>query len=188
MRLLFACCYIGVATLAACASPRETLYTLESPITAEQGAQAEGRPTVLVGPISIPPMVDRPQLVIRQGSDQVTTPEQQRWAAPLKETLPRVLATELAVKKPATRFAAYPSAALNKLEGRIIVDISRLDIVAGEGAVLEAHWIYKNAEGVKAAEGDVQLRERAAGANYGAYVAAMRAACVRLADAIAERV
>ena len=82
---------LPLALLAACTSARAHLYTLEE--TPRETAVAIGeRPTVVLGPISLPEMVDRPQLAVREGAYGVTVHEQERWAAPLKESLPRLLA------------------------------------------------------------------------------------------------
>jgi uncharacterized lipoprotein YmbA len=50
-----------------------------------------------VGPVTVPAAVDRPQIVLRVDANRVALQEQSRWAEPLKESIPRVVASNLAV-------------------------------------------------------------------------------------------
>ena len=83
-------CSLGFATLwsaVACTSAQAHFFLLEEDLT-EPGDGSTRRTVVLVQPVTIPAEVDRPQIVIREAHNQITIYEQQRWAAPLKETLP----------------------------------------------------------------------------------------------------
>jgi uncharacterized lipoprotein YmbA len=85
---------LPVLLLAACGSPpRTSFYTLDAP---EPPAAAEGAPAIAVGPVSGPEIVDRPQIVVRLGANQVQIVEQARWAEPLRIAIARVVAANLA--------------------------------------------------------------------------------------------
>src|SRR3569832_2419666 len=74
--------------LNACASPRDSFYTLSpassQPVSAQKnapiGAQADARHSVAVGPVRVPEIVNRPQFVVRRGPNQVELAEQRRGA------------------------------------------------------------------------------------------------------------
>src|SRR5690349_9986860 len=85
---------IAVFILSACASAgRERFYTLNAP---EPPAAAEGAPSVAVVSVSVPDLVDRPQIVVRPGPNQVDMSEQARWAEPLRGAIARVVTANLA--------------------------------------------------------------------------------------------
>ena len=181
---------ILLSVLIACASPRDHLYTLESPrdeATGDLPPVAQLRGTVVIGPVSLPELVDRPELVVREGQYGIVTLEQQRWAAPLKESLPRVLAGELTRRIPTTRFVAASSAAINVPTARLLIAITRFDVARSGGAQLDAHWVYRPTRTDSAAlEGDVTAHENVTGTGYEGYVEALRRASTRLAGGIAD--
>src|SRR5947208_2171931 len=80
--------------LSACSSPlKERFYTLDAP---EPPAAAAGAPSIAVTSVSVPDLVDRPQIVVRMGPHQVGIGEQARWAEPLRSAIARVVAANLA--------------------------------------------------------------------------------------------
>ena len=122
----------------ACTSPRERLYTLSG---AEPPA-AVTPPTlhVLVGPVNIPETVDRPQLVVRHNTVRLVALEQERWAEPLREAIPRVLSEVIGSTLPTasvTRFAAAPA---TRWDVRLLVNVTRFDAIPGERVIIETHW------------------------------------------------
>ncbi len=189
---LFVAVTVGACVAAGCASPRENLYTLEStPGEAVKVAPAAAAPavavrTVVVGPVSLPLLVDRPQLVIHTGPAQVQIAEQERWAVPLKESLPRMLAAELGRLVPDVRFVEYSSAAINAPSARLLIEIKRFEVEAGSGASIEAHWVYRPTHGGPATEGDGLIHKAITGIGYEGYVEALRRACLGLARSMAD--
>ncbi|HET7158024.1 MAG TPA: ABC-type transport auxiliary lipoprotein family protein, partial [Burkholderiales bacterium] len=84
--------------LAGCGtSPPERFYTLASePAPTLSANTLANAVSIIVGPVSVPELVDRPQFVVRSGANRVEIAEQSRWAAPLKHEIPRVIADHLA--------------------------------------------------------------------------------------------
>ncbi len=186
---------VPIILLVACASPREHLYTLDASSSDSPSALnslVNGRATVVVGPISIPQLVDRPELVVRDSVYTVATVEQERWAAPLKEALPRLIAVEMQRRMPEMRFLTFSSAAISTPVARVLVDFTRFD-VARDGATVDAHWVYKPTQPVASKSqvtsisGDISAHENLSGEPYEGYVDALRRACNRVADQIATR-
>jgi uncharacterized lipoprotein YmbA len=90
----------ALATLPACGStPESRFYTLE-PLAARDPAPADGGGAaedvvVLVGPVELLQVLDRPQMVTRVGDNEVAVHEYDRWAEPLGQGIARVLAEDL---------------------------------------------------------------------------------------------
>jgi uncharacterized lipoprotein YmbA len=174
-------------TLAACASPREHLYSLERSPAASSGSVVP-RATIVLGPVSIPAGVDRPQIVLRDDSQQLVVLEQQRWAAPLKESLPRLLAAELDRQRPDVRFVPLSSAAVAAPKARLAVDVAYFEVSRADGAVVAAHWIYRTGSAdAPPLEGDAMARKPLTGTGYEAVVDALRGAVQQVAAEIAAR-
>ncbi len=127
---------ISLMITAGCSrSPRVTLYTLtplaeETTVTASQAA-----PIVSIAPITLPELLDRPQIVINQSGSQVQLLESHRWAEPLKTALPRTLAenmTRLLGKKQENGLVtAWPQHAATRADYRLLLDLQRMEQVGG---------------------------------------------------------
>jgi uncharacterized lipoprotein YmbA len=70
-------------------------YTLEA-VATPTGAPA-AKCAVAIGPVTIPPALDRPQLVVQVAPNRVEIDEFNRWAAPLPEGIAAAVAGDLAV-------------------------------------------------------------------------------------------
>jgi len=91
-----------------CSSARVTFYTLDPIVTAEASAPAATIESVAIGPVTLPALLDRPQLVVRTGANRVDILETHRWAESLKSEVPRIIAADLAVMLKPARVSAYP--------------------------------------------------------------------------------
>src|SRR5438067_5235774 len=118
--------------LCACSSaPTERFYTLSS--SAGAAPAASGRPyLVAVGPVTVPAMVDRPQIVLSVATNRVSLQEQSRWAEPLKESIPRVVAGNLAMLLAGAQVATESQNAIAAADCRVVLDIQRFDSVLGD--------------------------------------------------------
>ena len=66
-----------MALAAGCASPPSRFYTLSG---ATANATSTEGPSIAVGPVSIPAVVDRPEIVVTIGDNEVWLDEFNRWA------------------------------------------------------------------------------------------------------------
>jgi uncharacterized lipoprotein YmbA len=113
--------------------------------------------------------------------------EQQRWATPLKEALPRVIATKLSQRLSMQNFIAASSAVVTAPNARLLIDITAFD-VSPKGANLVAHWAYRPTDTkLKAIEGVSQVLAEVKTTDYIDYVDAARRATLALADDIADK-
>jgi len=130
---------VTVAALAGCASPKATFYTLSSQPPAESTAPAMPV-TVLIGSVTVPDLVDRPQIVVRTSANQVTIDEFARWADSLKSQIPRVIAADLAQELNSPRVSAYPMAGDPAALYRVQIDVQRFDATLGDAVTVDVLW------------------------------------------------
>jgi len=141
---------------------------------------------VLVGPISIPSAVDRPQFVVQNGANQVDIEEFNRWSAPLNDSIARVVAGDLAVLLSTPDVATAPLANFNPMY-RVTIDVQRFDSIRGEGAVLEAVWVVRKANG-DTHTGRTVARETVQGGGFDALAAAHSRALAKMSADIASAI
>lgn len=154
-------------------------------MTAPAEAGASPRARVAVGPVTVASYLDRPQIVTREGNGvRLALAEFDRWAEPLSESLPRVLAEEISRELGGERVQVFPGARGEDADIRISVDVTRLDGDLGGEAVLEAWWTLHDAKGGVLRRGRVTER-RAAGNDYHTLVKAESELTVKLAAATA---
>jgi uncharacterized lipoprotein YmbA len=142
--------------------------------------------SVAVGPVTLPDLLDRPQLVARTGANRVEILETHRWAESLKSDIPRIIAANLAVLLPSTMVSAYPQNAGLDAAYRISVDIQRIEMTAGEGVALEALWTVRRAGGGAPKTGRTVVSESAGSAGYEALVAAQSRALAAVSRDLAQ--
>ena len=168
-----------VFALTACATPpRESFYTLNAP---EPPAAAADAPSIAVGPVIIPEIVDRPQIVVRLGPNQVQILEQALWAEPLKTGIARVVAANLAATLGA-RLAAGRNA---DADYRIALDIQRFESPA-DAVLIEALWTVTSKDGRQS--GRSVARQPIAAKDYASLAAAHSAALAAISKDIAAAI
>jgi uncharacterized protein len=174
---------VGVTTLAGCSrSPRVDFYTL-SPVAKLEAASPAAAPTVAVASVTVPDLVDRPQLVVRVDGSRVDILETHRWAEPLKNAIPRLLAENLSRLLGGARVSAYPQNAADATDYRVIVDLQRFES-AGSFVLVDALWTIRRSTGATKA-GRAQIREPNSGQGYDALVATYDRALLSISSDIA---
>ena len=182
--------WIGVglaALLAACGTaPKLNYYTL-SALQAPGGSPAASI-SVYVGPVTVPEGVDRPQMVLRTGPNQVELDEFHRWAEPLKDAIPRVLAELLMAELGTQRVMTARQSGALAFDYRVAVDVQRFDSSLAEGASLEALWTLRGGRGAGPRVGRTVARESAPSGDAqgvaSAHSEALRKVARDIADAI----
>lgn len=179
---------LALSSLAGCgSSPKERFYTLSTGTAPDLRADAGAAYTVAIGPVAVPDIVDRPQFVLRTGANEVMVAEQARWAEPLKNEIPRVVADNLAQLLTGARVFAYPQDATLGANYRVTIDVQRFDSKLGDAVSIEALWTIRPAKGAPKI-GRTLARETAAGAGYDALVVAHGRALATVSRDIAEAI
>jgi uncharacterized lipoprotein YmbA len=149
------------------------------------GSDAAAGGVLVVGPVTLPPEIDRPQLVTRIGEHERHVHETARWAAPLDQAVARVLAEDLASRLGTTRVGTVPVRSGTSFDQRVAVDILVFDAVAGGDSVLTARWTAYDAHGNARGESRGTVRAAIGSSRPEDIVDAMSRNLADLADEIA---
>ncbi|MDZ3992134.1 PqiC family protein [Pseudomonas sp. Teo4] len=118
---------VALAVLAAgCSSTPNNYHTLVPPLPTQEGGTK-----VLVERVSVPPQVDRPQLVVRQGQSGLVILETEWWGANLVDEFRSALQDQLG------------GPVGGSVRSVLRVEVQRFDSVPGQYALLEAVWRLK---------------------------------------------
>jgi hypothetical protein len=177
---------LAVALLAGCSrSPRVTFYTLNTVAMPTESA-APAIDSVAIGPITIPEVLDRPQLVVRTAANRVDILEIHRWAAPLRSEIPRIIAEDLTVLLKPARVSTYPQNAGMDADYRILLDIQRLEMTDGKAVDIDALWSVRRVADGPPRTGRSVVSEPAGAAGYDALVAAQSRALAAVSRDLAQ--
>lgn len=158
--------------LAACRSDPIHYHTL---LPAQPAPGAHGTASIQFEQISVPPQVDRPQMVVRQGSSGLAILETEWWGATLVDELRNALVDQLSSP------VAGPKLSLR-------LDVQRFDSVPGQYALIDAQWRLRMEEG-KSGESFLNCRttvQTPSGPSIDELVAAQQNNVKRLAAAISQ--
>jgi uncharacterized lipoprotein YmbA len=160
---------VGAAIIGGCGTtPNSTFYTLRA---ADPAPAASASISIVVGPVTLPEAVDRPQLVVSTGGNRVEIAEFHRWAEALTSEVPRVIASNLGRQLETSRAGVFTDVSISDPDYRVLVDVQRFELRRGEESVVEALWTVRTRAGA-ARTGHTRAREPAADASYDAMVAA----------------
>jgi uncharacterized lipoprotein YmbA len=177
--------WIAFVAAAGCASAPSRFYTLDSTATAD-GTPAV-RYAVMVGPVSVPATVDRPEFVVQVGANRVDIDEFNRWAAPLNDSIANAVAGDLAVLLGTPDVATAPLANFNPAF-RVTLDVQRFDSVQGKAVLIDAVWaVHKTVDGERRS-GRTVAHEAVQGADFSALAAAHSRALAQISGDIAAAI
>jgi len=194
-RVAAAACICVVASLAGCSSPSPTFYALRAddagaaaPAASPADPAGEATLAIVVGPVTVPDMVDRPQIVTRNPDNTIQMNEFARWAAPLKLDIGRVIAADLALRLGTARVSTVDLGMNSTPVWHVRVDIVRLDSVAGDSVTVEAQWVARPPGHRVPVLGHTLAHEQVASRDYGALVDAHDRALATISTDIAAAI
>lgn len=170
-------------------SPNVHFYTLSSSAAPAGGeaTPAGAIPSVGLGPITLPDVVDRPQFVLRTGGNKVVIAEEHRWAEPLKSEIPRVIAENLSRILGVKQVWSYPQGAAETADIRVLVNVQRFDSTPDEAATIDVSWTVQRKPG-EPVPGRSLVKEAANGSGYDALAAAHNRALASVSRDIAAAI
>lgn len=172
----------GILLLAiGCAkSPPPTFYLLAT-AEPEQRALAKAGLAVGVGPIELPPHLDRNQIASRAAPTRLDLSERHHWAEPLQAGFTRVLVSTLGRELSSNQVYAQPTRRQPDLDYQVAVDVFRLDGELGQDVTLRARWTLLDGDGRRILRSQLtQIREPIEGSGHAGLVAALSSAVARL--------
>jgi uncharacterized lipoprotein YmbA len=181
------CAAAAITLLAACSSPPSNFYTL-SPDTTLESAGAPLSVSVVVGPVTVPDLVDRPQLVTRVSGNEVKLNEFARWGEPLKSGVADVIAADLTRLLGSQRVSVSSQMVAGTEAYRVRVDILQFDSMPGEAVAVDALWTVRVTGRTALLTGRSTIREPVQGADDAALVAAHSRALAAVSRDIAAAI
>jgi len=152
-------------------------------------ADADQNIAIGIGPVKIPRILDRPQIVTRTGPNKIKVDEFHRWAGPLGAGFAQVLAENISLLLATDRVAVYPWEVDFKPQYRIALDIRYFEGQLGENVVLDVVWRVSGQESQKIQATKVSvINEPLPAADYEALVAAKSQAIAQLSREIAQEI
>ena len=141
MRLLLTPIFM-LTLLAACSSPKTTYYAMNAePIKpAPVGAK---NVRVMVGPVSLPEMIDQPQIVTLGGDNQVRVYEYDRWAGSLKSDVGRVIASNIARDLGTSNVWNFAQSTQTNFDYQVLVDVQNLQSKSDDSILVDVLWTVK---------------------------------------------
>jgi uncharacterized lipoprotein YmbA len=141
----FITCATGVLLSACISTPPTQFYVLEPLSEPSSSSMAtEKKRQIGIGPVSIPAVLERKQIITRLPDSTIKIAEFHQWASPLKDNVAQVLTHNLATLQTGDLIRAYPWSAYGVVDYRIIIDIIRFDTRPEQSVNLEANWAIMN--------------------------------------------
>ena len=119
----------ALVLLTACRSDPIQFHTLVP--TQLGGNSRSAVADIQIEAISVPPQVDRPQIVIRQGNSGLAILETQWWAATLADELRSALVDQLVNSNPQRKIS-------------LRLDVQRFDSIPGQYGLIDVKWRLRN--------------------------------------------
>jgi hypothetical protein len=180
---LFALCAI---VLASCAGQPDHFYRLNTMPEAPR-PPAAGFATHVVLSVSIPSLVDRPQMTVDAPGDQILVLEHERWAAPLSDLVTQTLARDIEQRRADVLVADRGFSQAGVKPVRVDVAIVHLSARQGGQATLEAHWRIVDPASQTDVIGGESLAAPIDGTGYAAIARAFSTCLASLADRLVAK-
>ncbi|HEY6281247.1 MAG TPA: PqiC family protein [Burkholderiales bacterium] len=184
---LIAAMFAFVQLVGCGSSPKSNFYTLSSGAAPER-SEAKAQYSVAIGPVTVPAIIDRPQIVTRSGPNQVQIAELERWAGPLRSEIPRVIAANLMQQLDGAYVYVYPQNVNLNADYQVLLEVQRFDSTLGDAVTVEVLWAVHPAQGGTEKTGRSTVREPTNGNSYDALVAAYSRALTTVSRDIAEAI
>src|SRR4029077_6428809 len=152
-----------VVLAAGCASPASRFYTLSATTTP---AASSSDVSVAVGPVSVPVVVDRPEIVVTTSPNQVRLEEFNRWVSPLQNNIGRVVAENLVAMLGTPRVTLSPQLLAADVNYRVGIEVQTFESAPGQAATLDAVGTVARTKDGRSQTGRTTVREAAPDKSY----------------------
>jgi uncharacterized protein len=171
---------------AGCASSPAQFYTLSPDAgLAAPSDTALSKLTIVVGPVSIPAVVDMPQIVVSKDANQVSQDQFNLWASPLRSNIAQVVSSNLVILLGTPNVSAVLTL---DADYRVAIDVQVFESTPGDAANLSAMWSVRRVKDGKAQTGRTTVHEASPQKSYEALAAAHSRALSHLSADIAAAI
>ena len=193
-----------VVLLIGCSSPKPTFYSFNAAPIPQVTSAAKGT-RIMVGPVTLPAMVDRPQLVLQNANNTVQVYEYHRWANTLKGDVGDVIASNLAQALMISNVWNFAQSTQTNFDYQIFVDVQNIDTKLSGRVEVDVLWMIKSAPTTKPSSkasglttrsgalakpimGRSLVQEQVSGSGFEAVVAAQSRAFSKVGQEIARSI
>jgi hypothetical protein len=164
-------------------------FTLAPMPRSAAAVEAQPQFTIAVRPVTLPDLLDRPQIIVRTGETTVSVSDFQRWAGTLRKDFSRVLVENLNILLQDVPAAAATDDIALDPDVIVAVHVNRFDGRPEGGLVLSALWSIKQQKGKpEMAVRKSLLEEKSEAPGYEGLVAAHSRAVAALSREIAAEI
>ena len=182
-----------VVILAGCASSPSSKFYQLNPLQNRTSITPDASPVqnqiIAIGPVRIPDYLDRPQIMIRAGKNELKLSEFDRWAGSLESDVTRVLVEDISSLLPTDRFSVVRWTPYLESQGpasyRVEVLVDRFEGTLGDSVLLKAQWQVLAHNSSLFLKKESRISEQMNGNSYEALVAAMSRTLERLSRDVA---
>jgi uncharacterized lipoprotein YmbA len=170
--------------------PPPHLYVLSSEVTPTASMPATRRPVSIgVSPTSLPEYLDRSEIVVRDGPNELRLVETDRWAERLSINISRVVAGNLATLLPSASLVILPTRNAEAADLEVSLDLIAFESDSQGNCTISGRWIITDLRRrVELANGKVAVNEPAGGNGYAAVAAAMSRGLAKVSGDIATAI
>ncbi len=170
-------------------SPEVRLFTLGSQARLERSDRAPDL-AVLVGPVRLPAVLERPQMVRRVGGGEIELDETHRWVGSFESNLIAAVAGNLRRQLGSVRVVGSPSSAPFPFDYEVRLHVDELIVDESNRLQVGIRWAIvptgRRADAsLDSFEREIPLESRSAEAVVAAHDRALAELAARLADALA---
>jgi hypothetical protein len=109
------------------------------------GATARPSRTLALGPVALPEVIDRSQIVLRTAENRLLLSESHRWAGSLRDAIARVLTENLSILLAGDVAVLSAEELQAESDLQLTLSITRLEAQHGAGLWLVASWTLRAA-------------------------------------------
>ena len=158
-------------------------YSLSTPVVTS--ADNSNTLSIGIGPVEIPRLLNRPQIVSRKDNTEIIIAEDHQWGGSYKEELIKALTDNFSSLLKTERIEEYPWKSSFKPSYQVRIDIESFDGEVNKSVILNARWrLVKNNKELLVKRAIIEVPVVTAGqtstSTYGRYVKAQSEAINRL--------
>ena len=134
------CCLIALSLVGCGATSTPINYYSLSGAKAAPIKPGQQRLALQIGPVILPDLLKRSQIVLGVAEQPYRLSDQQRWAGELDREFARALGEQLAAQLGTEQITLYPADGHLQLTDQVLLDILSLEGSLGKEAVLIVRW------------------------------------------------
>ena len=150
-------------------------------------ATSTNKISIGVGPVEIPRLLSRPQIVSRKNKSEINMSENHQWGGSYKEELIKAITDNLSTLLKTEKIEQYPWKSSFKPDYQVRIDIESFDGLIDKSVTLNARWrLLENDRELLVKRALIEVPVK--GGGYSAYVNAQSQAITRFSRDIVEQI